>query len=88
MLKLDIEELREFVWPWFVEGTKDRTLTPEQTLFLYDILVVLNKIKQHNIDIIVNDETMRNVYKESVEQNNESNRRIKIYESLRNYPKL
>jgi len=64
MLKLDIEELRDFAWPWFVEGTKDRTLTPSQTLFLYDILVVLNKIKQYNIDIIVNDETMRNVYKD------------------------
>ena len=45
-----------------VEGERFNTLTPEQALFLYDIMVVLNKVKQSDMDIIVNDETQRNIY--------------------------
>ena len=62
MKKLDLEELHNFTWLWLVEGERFNTLTPEQSLFLYDVMVVLNKVKQSGMDIIVNDETQRNMY--------------------------
>jgi len=62
MKKLNLEELHNFAWIWLVEGERFNELTPEQSLFLYDIMVVLNKVKQSGIDIIVNDETQRNMY--------------------------
>jgi len=62
MIKLDLDELRKFTWLWLVEGERFNKLTPEQSLFLYDIMAVLNKVKQSSIDIIVNDETQRNMY--------------------------
>jgi len=62
MKKLNLEELHNFAWLWLVEGERFNTLTPEQSLFLYDVMVVLNKVKQSGMDIIVNDETQRNMY--------------------------
>jgi len=62
MKKLDLNELHKSAWLWLVEGERFNTLTLEQSLFLYDIMVVLNKVKQNGMDIIVNDETQRNVY--------------------------
>jgi len=62
MKKLDLEELHKSAWIWLVEGERFEKLTLEQSLFLYDIMVVLNKIKQIGMDIIVNDETQRNMY--------------------------
>ena len=62
MIKLDLDELRKFAWLWLVEGERFNELTPEQSLFLYDIMVVLNKVKQNGMDIIVENETQRNMY--------------------------
>ena len=62
MKKLDLEELHKYAWIWLVEGERFNELTPEQSFFLYDIMVVLNKVKQSGMDIIVNDETQRNMY--------------------------
>ena len=62
MKKLDLNELHKYAWIWLVEGERFNELTPEQSLFLYDIMVVLNKVKQSGMDIIVNDETQRNMY--------------------------
>jgi len=62
MIKLDLDKLHKSTWFWLVEGERFNELTPEQSLFLYDIMVVLNKVKQSDMDIIVNDETQRNVY--------------------------
>ena len=62
MIKLNLNKLHHFAWIWLVEGERFNTLTPEQSLFLYDIMVVLNKVKQNGMDIIVNDETERNMY--------------------------
>jgi len=62
MKKLNLEELHKLAWIWLVEGEQFNELTPEQSMFLYDIMVVLNKVKQSDMDIIVNDETQRNVY--------------------------
>jgi len=62
MIKLDLDKLHDFAWCWLVEGEKDNKLTSEQLLFLYDIMVVLNKVKQNSTDIIINDEKQRNAY--------------------------
>jgi len=68
MKKLDLEELHKSAWIWLVEGERFNTLTPEKSLFLYDIMVVLNKVKQNSIDIIVSDETQRNIYVDRCEK--------------------
>ena len=62
MIKLNLEELHKSAQIWLVEGERFNTLTPEQSLFLYDIMVVLNKVKQSGINVVINDETERNVY--------------------------
>jgi len=62
MIKLDLDKLHKSVWFWLVEGERFNELTPEQSLFLYDIMVVLNKVKQNGMDIIVENETQRNMY--------------------------
>jgi len=62
MKKLNLNKLHKSAWLWLVEGERFNELTPEQSLFLYDIMVVLNKVKKSGMDIIVNDETQRNMY--------------------------
>ena len=53
MKKLDLNELHNFASLWLVEGEQFEKLTSEQSLFLYYVMVVLNKVKQSEMDIIV-----------------------------------
>jgi len=48
MVKLDIDKLHDFAWYWLIEGQRFNELTPEKSLFLYDIMVVLSKQYRYN----------------------------------------
>lgn len=56
MTKIDIQKMRDFAWAWLIEGERAGELTPEESLFLYDAMVVFNQVQKAKLDIVVSDD--------------------------------